>query len=103
MFAMLLPRDLNATRRLEHHPRPPRASWTDLFPACWSAVLSLRASPDQASGKVPNASYHAHKAKDGGLGTESPVRRTQYLELRAKYLARSRRAKHLARRTASET
>jgi len=44
MFAMLLPHDPNGTRHIEEHPRPPRASWTDLFRACWSAVLSLRAS-----------------------------------------------------------
>ena len=89
MYWMLLPLDPNAPRHIEDHPVPPSGSLSDLFHDCWSAVLSLLTpAGDQASHRAPRATCGARRAGDGVLGTENSARRSKYLELRAKYLAR---------------
>jgi hypothetical protein len=80
MYWMLLPLDPNASRHTEDHRVPPSGSLRDLFHDCWSAVLRL------LTYTAPSASYGAHRP-------ENSLRRTKYLELRAKYLARSRRTR----------
>ncbi len=78
MYSMLLPPDPNASRHTEDHRVPPSGSLRDLLHDYWSAVLSLLA---------PTGHQASHKS------SSTSSRRTKYLELRAKYLARSHRTK----------
>jgi len=76
MFSMLLPPDPYASRHMEGHPVPPSGGLRESFHDCWGAVLRLL---------TPTRHQVSHKAS---------LRRTTYLELRTKYLARSRRTRH---------